>query len=105
MPTIEVRVEADSIVYINIFCSYNALNVSEFHYHRIDHSSLYAKQGNHINGIENFWNQARRHSRKFNGILPEHSYWFLKEGEWRFNGDNPKERLTQLNSWAKEAKH
>jgi len=23
---------------------------------------------NHINGIENFWNQAKRHMRKFNGV-------------------------------------
>ena len=26
------------------------------------------KEKNHINGIENFWNQAKRHLRKYNGI-------------------------------------
>ena len=41
---------------------------------------------NHINGIENFWNQAKRQMRKYNGIKPENFYWFLKECEWRFNG-------------------
>ncbi|MBK2345311.1 transposase, partial [Francisella tularensis subsp. novicida] len=40
---------------------------------------------NHINGIENFWNQAKRHLRKFNGIPREHFHLFLKECEWRFN--------------------
>ena len=43
-----------------------------------------------------FWNQAKRHLRRFNGIKPEHFYWFLKECEWRFNGGNHKELLTQL---------
>ncbi len=28
----------------------------------------FAEHGNHINGIENFWNQAKRHMRKFNGV-------------------------------------
>ena len=105
MPIIEERVEPDSIVYTDMFRAYNALDVSDFHHHRIDHSRLFAKQGSHINGIENFWNQAKRHLRKFNGIKPEHFYWFLKECEWRFNGGNHKELLTQLNSWVKEAKH
>ena len=105
MPIIEERVEPDSIVYTDMFWAYNALDVSDFHHHRIDHSRLFAKQGNHINGMENFWNQAKRHLRKFNGIKPEHFYWFLKECEWRFNGGNHKELLTQLNSWVKEAKH
>ena len=86
MPIIEERVEPDSIVYTDMFWAYNALDVSDFHHHRIDHSKLFAKQGNHINGIENFCNQAKRHLRKFNGIKPEHFYWFLKECEWRFNG-------------------
>ena len=105
MPIIEERVEPDSIVYTDMFWAYNALDASDFHHHRIDRSRLFAKQGNHINGIENFWNQAKRHLRKFNGIKPEHFYWLLKECEWRFNGGNHKKLLTQLNSWVKEAKH
>jgi transposase len=32
--------------------------VSEFHHLRINHSELFADAKNHINGIENFWNQA-----------------------------------------------
>ena len=33
-----------------------------------NHSKLFAAGKNHINGIENFWNQAKRHLRKFNGV-------------------------------------
>lgn len=78
MPIIEVRVEPDSIVYTDMFRADNALDVSDFHNHRIDHSRLLAKQGNHINGIETFWNQAKWHLRWFNGIKPEHFYWSKK---------------------------
>jgi len=44
------------------------LDVSDFHHFRINHSKLFADCHNHINGIENFWNQAKRHMRKFNGV-------------------------------------
>ncbi len=44
------------------------LDVSDFHHFRINHSKLFADRHNHINGIENFWNQAKRHMSKFNGV-------------------------------------
>ena len=56
---------------------------------------------NHINGIENFWNQAKRHLRKFNGIPKEHFYLFLKECEWRFNYSDPKDQLIILKQLVK----
>jgi transposase len=105
LPIIQEKVEPDSIVYTDTFTSYNALDVSEFHHRRINHSKLFADKQNHINGIENFWNQAKRHMRKFNGIKSENFYWFLKESEWRFNGGNHKTLLTQLKSWYKSSKH
>jgi transposase-like protein len=37
------------------------LDVSSFKHCRINHSELFTDQKNHINGIENFWNQAKRH--------------------------------------------
>jgi len=43
------------------------LDVSDFHHFRIKPSELFADKRNHINGIENFWSQAVRHMRKFNG--------------------------------------
>jgi transposase len=105
LPIIKERVKPDSIVYTDTFKAYNALDVSEFHHHRINHSHLFADRQNHINGIENFWNQAKRHLRKFNGIKSEHFYWFLKEWEWRFNGGSHQRLLTQLKYWYKQPKH
>jgi len=102
MPIIRQKVKPDSIVYTDTFRSYNALDVSEFKHYRINHSKLFANKHNHINGIENFWNQAKRHMRKFNGIPREHFYLFLKECEWRFNNSNPKSQLKQLNHWVKQ---
>ena len=63
LPIIEEIVTPDSIVYTDTFKAYNALDVTEFHHMRINHSKLFADRGNHINGIENFWNQAKRHLR------------------------------------------
>ncbi|MAP24559.1 MAG: IS1595 family transposase, partial [Rickettsiales bacterium] len=78
------------------------LDVTDFKHYRINHSKLFADKRNHINGIENFWNQAKRHMRKFNGI-PKESFWlFLKEYEWRFNTPNPKTQLTQIRQWVRQ---
>ena len=104
LPIIQQQVKPDSIVYTDTFRSYNALDVSDFHHKRINHSTLFADKENHINGIENFWNQAKRHLRKFNGIKPDNFYWFLKECEWRFNGGNHQRLLKQLKHWYKSEK-
>ena len=66
------KLTPDSIVYTDTFRSYNALDMSKFKHYRINHSVLFADKHNHINGIENFWNQAKRHLRKFNGIAKGH---------------------------------
>ena len=81
MPIIERKVIPDSIVYSDCWRSYNVLDVSDFKHFRINHSELFADKKNHINGIENFWNQAKRHMRKFNGVPKEHFGLFLKECE------------------------
>jgi transposase len=99
LPIIKEKVKPDSIVYTDTWGSYNALDVSDFHHERINHSVEFAEEKNHINGIENFWNQAKRHLRKFNGIQPASFYWFLKECEWRFNGGDHKTLLNQLKYW------
>lgn len=52
--------------------------------------------------IENFWNQAKRHIRKFNGIPKEHFELFLKECEWRFNIGSPRLLLANLKNLLKE---
>ncbi len=102
LPIIRQKVKPDSIVYTDTFRSYNALDVSEFKHYRINHSELFADKQNHINGIENFWNQAKRHLRRFNGVPREHFYLFLKECEWRFNNSDPKSQLKQLTQWVRK---
>ena len=100
MPLIFEKVVPDSIVYTDTFSSYNALDVSDFKHERINHSKLFADKKNHINGIENFWNQAKRHLRKFNGVPKKNFRLFLKECEWRFNFPSPKKQLDMLIKWA-----
>ena len=71
MPIIRNKIAPESIVFVytGSYHSYNALDVSEFHYFHINHSPHFSEEKtNHINGIENFWNQAKRVLRKYNGI-------------------------------------
>ena len=103
MPIIQEKVTPESIVYTDTFKAYDALDVSDFHHMRINHSELFADRRNHINGIENFRNQAKRHLRKFNGIKKDNFYWFLKECEWRFNSGNHQMLLKQLKHWHSQA--
>ena len=99
IPIIKQKVIPDSIVYSDCWKGYNVLDVSDFKHYRINHSKLFADRENHINGIENFWNQAKRHLRKFNGVPKNNFGLFLKECEWRFNTPSPKQQLTQLKQW------
>lgn len=97
VPIIKQKVVPDSIVYSDTFKSYNSLHVEGYHHVRVNHSETFvASTHNHINGIENFWNQAKRHLRKFNGIPKETFHLYLKECEWRFNCRTTKEMLKSL---------
>ena len=99
LPIIRDRVVPDSIVYTDCWRGYNALDISEFKHYRINHSSLFADKHNHINGIENFWNQAKRVLRKYNGVPKNNFNLFLKECEFRFNYGSPKRQLETLKIW------
>ena len=68
LPVIKRKIMPDSIVYTDSLSSYDKLDVSGFIHYRINHSKEFADRQNHINGIENFWNQAKRVLRKYNGI-------------------------------------
>lgn len=65
---IALKIKPDSVVYTDAHHSYDALDVSEFHHHRINHSEIFVDEKNHINEIENFWNQAKRVLKKYNLI-------------------------------------
>ena len=103
MGIIQKRIVPDSIVYSDGYHSYNVLDVSEFKHYQINHSKLFADKQNHINGIENFWNQAKRQMRRFNGMPAKHFPLFLKECDWRFNNPNPKAQLKQLKQWVRSS--
>ena len=101
IPIIERKVIPDSIVYSDCWKGYNVLDISDFRHFRINHSKLFADRHNHINGIENFWSQAKRHMRKFNGIPTAQFGLYLKECEWRFNNSDPSAQLSQLRQWVR----
>jgi len=101
IPIIESKIRPDSIVYTDSFKAYDVLDVSDFHHVRINHSKLFAEDRNHINGIENFWNQAKRHLRRYNGIPRHHFHLYLKECEWRFNYRPTANLLKVILEWAK----
>jgi nucleoside-diphosphate-sugar epimerase len=60
-----------------VFAEYSPEIVIHKHF-RINHSKIFADKRNHINGIENFWNQAKRHMRKFNRIPKAHFGLFFE---------------------------
>ena len=100
MPIIQKKITPDSVVYTDSYAVYDVLDVSGFHHYRIDHSDAFVRQRhNHINGIENFWAQAKRHLRRYNGIPKANFHLFLKECEWRFNYRPTKNLLKSLIGW------
>ena len=92
-------VENNRVVYTDSLSSYDKLDVSGFIHYRINHSKEFADRQNHINGIENFWNQAKRVLRKYNGIDRKSFPLFLKECEFRFNFGTPSRQLKILQDW------
>jgi transposase len=86
MSVIREKIMPDSVVCTDRAC--NALDVSEFKHYGINHY--------HINGTENFWNQAKRRLQKFNGIDKKYFNLFLKECEERFNIGEPDKLLKDL---------
>ena len=60
IPVIRKKIIPDGIVCTDSLSSYGKPDVSGFIHHRINHSKKFADCQNHINGIENFWNQVKR---------------------------------------------
>ena len=99
LPVIKKKIRPDSVVFTDCLSSYDVLDVSEFRHLRINHSERFDEHNNHINGIENFWSQAKRVFRKYNGIERKTFALFLKECEFRFNYGSPSQQLKILRSW------
>ncbi|MNN27592.1 ISXO2-like transposase domain protein [compost metagenome] len=100
LTALKTRVKADSVVYTDSLASYNILDISGFKHRRVNHSKTFVtRRGNHINGIENFWNQSKRVLRKYNGVPRKNFFLFLKECEFRFNYGTPRQQLATLLLW------
>jgi transposase len=99
MPILRTRISPDALVYTNATHVSNALNRLGVRHRRVNQNDRFAPGPAHLNGIENFWNQARRHLRKYNGIPGHHLHLYLKECEWRFNFGSAGERLRALEGW------
>ena len=99
LPVIKQKIMPDSIVYMDSLSNYDKPGVSGFIHHHINHSKALVDHQNHINGIENFWNQAKRVLRKYNGIDRKSFPLFLKECEFRFNFGTPSRQLQTLWNW------
>ena len=98
-PVITGKIMPDSVVCTDSLSSYDILDASGFHHHRISHGKQFAERQNHINGIGNFRNQAKRVLRKYNGIERKSFPLFLKECEFRFNFGTPSGQLKVLRRW------
>ena len=99
LPVIKQKIMPDSIVYMDSLSSYDKPGVSGFIHHHINHSKALADHQNYINGIENFWNQAKCVLRKYNGIERKSFPLFLKECEFWFNFGTPSQQLKILRDW------
>jgi transposase len=98
VPIVRRKVRPASVVYSDGWPGYDPLSVEGYEHERADHDQerVSADGGRHINGSENFWSQAKRHLRRFNGV-PKGSFpLFLQGVVWRFNAGTPREQLQSL---------
>lgn len=99
IPIITSKIKPDNIVYTDGYKSDDVLYVSDFKHFRINHSKEFTQNHNHINGTPNFWSQAKRVLRKYNGINKKNFHLFIKEYEFRFNDSTPSQQLKTLRKW------
>ena len=96
IPIIRKNVVSGSVVYTDKWRGYCSLPEYGYHHATICHAQNFAVGNIHVNGIENFWSQAKRHMRRFNGIPPQAFPLFLAECVWRFNNPSPRRQVMQV---------
>ena len=102
LPMLRARLEPDSIVQADTLDVYDLLDFLGGRNQRVKRSGRGVRGLAQIGGVENFWSQARRNLRKYNGIPPHHFHLFLKECEWRFNYGSPRQLSETLVRWLAE---
>jgi transposase len=97
----DAALRLDAIVYADSHIGRGALDVSGLRHQRITDAKHSARGRPHIDNVESFWSQCKRHLRRYNGVPRPHFHLFLKECEWRFNYGSPPQLLKQLKTWIK----
>lgn len=100
-PVPKAQMRLDAVFYANAPGGRDVLDVSGFYQQRVNVGKRLARGRPQIDSIENFWSQAKRHLRRYNGIPRQHLHLFLKECEWRFNYGPPRQLRKTLKSWIK----
>lgn len=90
LPIIKWRVEKGSTIYSDGFGAYKHLNTLGYNHHILLHSQQEYSRGNgiHTNGIESFWEYAKKLIRSRKGLRRQDYHLHLKEAEFRFNNRN-----------------
>jgi transposase len=87
MEKIKQKTRKGSVFHTDTFKSYNDLKQFGKH-NKINHKKEFAKEKNHINGIEGFWSYAKERFHKYHGINKQNYPFYLKEMEFRYNNRN-----------------
>src|SRR3989338_9193750 len=86
MPVIKGKILEESTIYTDGWKSYDGLVLNGYKHYRIHHhKNEFAREKNHINGIESFWSYTKRRLLKFNGIRKDKFLLHLKESQFRWN--------------------
>ncbi len=86
MPILQGQIVKGSDVYTDGWKAYDGLVTNGYRHHRIHHhQNEFAREKNHLNGIESFWSFAKFRMAKLRGVRKEKFLIHLKESEWRFN--------------------
>mgnify|MGYP001558220956 CR=1 FL=1 len=85
---IENKTSKGSVFYTDGWKSYASLHQYGKHNIIRHDKDEFAKEKNHINGIEGFWSFAKERFHKYHGINKKNYPFYLKEMEFRFNHRN-----------------
>ena len=88
MNKIENKTLGGSVFYTDGWKSYASLEQYGKHNIIRHDKDEFAKEKNHINGIEGFWSFAKERFHKYHGIDKKNYLFYLKEMEFRFNHRN-----------------
>ncbi len=88
MKEIKNKTQKGSVFYTDGWKSYNSLEQYGKHNIIRHDKDEFAKEKNHINGIEGFWSFAKERFHKYHGIKKNNYPFYLKEMEFRFNHRN-----------------